>query len=337
MSKKIAIWLLLLIMLTVTAYATDYPSEIVKDGKTLELHDINGKTVYGTPSDIPGNNWKMPDGSIVDLNTPGAIPRYLGYTVTGDLYSNEVFPNDDWATELDERDWIENPWNKGLCEVNDELILTNEDWQKIFDKIPEPIRDPKYLKILSITDTTASIRAWHKDKKSGEIWYQTFDITFAPPPPPPPLTCPDINWDVVLAWKNKTVNELPNQVTNNIVRANVTVPSYAKNDLASWSVNYDGEYITTVNEPPGSGFNLVSDNGTTATLSLPVNGSSVEIAVLDSEKGMTLPNKVIIFVKLKDGSTCTKEIGFGVIVRGEPPLEDMPTGETMVDITSVKN
>lgn len=66
---------------------------------TVSARLDRGQIVYGWPWDVPGNDWKKAstswqDDNNVDVGKPGREPRYLGYTVERELFSNDWFPSD---------------------------------------------------------------------------------------------------------------------------------------------------------------------------------------------------------------------------------------------------
>lgn len=170
--------------------ALGVPAEItLSDGRTLQARLEGGKVVYGTPENVIGAEpaQEFRDGQW----------RYLGYTYTGDPFSNMDFPPDALLTRRADRQWVQNPWDPpyGLCTENPRTIPATS-WDLILRGLREQARyreDPlpdyvlealdRYAKVLcppvtaqlpdgTWVTTGGAVRMWHA---SGS-WYETFFI-----------------------------------------------------------------------------------------------------------------------------------------------------------------
>lgn len=149
----------------------DVPQSITVSGKTLKINEniasTKGYAVYGTYSDVPNNQLKS------------GQYRYLGYDINGNPFSNIDFPNDaDSGRNPWEKEWIQFPWDEGLCKksINNEksnavawldtLKWTGWTGSKLVD----------YLNIQSapIGYASGSVAGWHIS--NNKTWYQTFDL-----------------------------------------------------------------------------------------------------------------------------------------------------------------
>ena len=100
---------------------------------TLKARFDRGQFVYGTPGQVPDNDWKHTGTSWeqdngINLGHPQQEPRYLGYTIDGiDKFSNDWFPVDATFIAPAKRKLIAEPWGKGLCKKNPDN-LTDTGW-----------------------------------------------------------------------------------------------------------------------------------------------------------------------------------------------------------------
>ncbi|OPY61668.1 MAG: Bacterial Ig-like domain (group 2) [Pelotomaculum sp. PtaU1.Bin065] len=168
----ISCFLFLFLFMATCANALEIiPPSIVVDGKVLLGREIYERIVYGLPQDVPGNDWKEVNGI--------GYPRYLGYTVNGDPYTFDEFPDDAFTGDMEDWDMINNPWREGLCFPNDRDAISNEVWEAIYVQLqqkgfPEKFCDRAYIKVLSIPSEgiKGSVRVWHW--VDGIAWYKTF-------------------------------------------------------------------------------------------------------------------------------------------------------------------
>lgn len=115
-------------------------------GKSLQAHVIDGQLIYGTPMDVPNNDWKStvtyvthtswtgrnPDlaGNIPSKYHGNFEPRYLGYNIYKNKVSNDRYPEDSAQIAPSKRNLIKNPWEQGICERNNDGI-SDEAWAVI--------------------------------------------------------------------------------------------------------------------------------------------------------------------------------------------------------------
>jgi hypothetical protein len=157
---------------------------ITIDGKTLKVNETvateKGYLVYGTAADVPGNDYKNSSGAKVSASTPGSIPRYLGYDVKGNKYSNFDFPVDaDSGRDPWDKSWIKYPWDEGYCNYPP-YYNTDNNASAWLDRLNWPgwtgekLKD--YLLIQSPpTDySPGTCVGWHI--YLGKPWYQVFSI-----------------------------------------------------------------------------------------------------------------------------------------------------------------
>lgn len=142
----------------------------------LEYVQKSAKFVYGTPDDVDPNDVK------------GGEWRYLGYTKDGNLFSNDRFPNDvNTGLRPWEKDWIKEPWNRGLCEKSEYNRDPNaaewldtlgwDEYEHVEDRVPlSGTNLQNYLAIQSPMTNHApgSARGYHDF--NGRILYQTFSL-----------------------------------------------------------------------------------------------------------------------------------------------------------------
>ncbi|ABO49358.1 Ig domain protein, group 2 domain protein [Desulforamulus reducens MI-1] len=148
-----------------------YENPRVIHGKTLYARLAEGtdrpRVVYGTPNDVSG------------VNPPQSLKngqyRYLGYAYDGEPFTNSNFPNDDLKTNYDQRNWISEPWNNGLCNNQWNEDFSEDVWNSIFAALPPSLHDRDKVKILvpPTPTTMGSVRAWHQ--RPDGIWYETFN------------------------------------------------------------------------------------------------------------------------------------------------------------------
>jgi hypothetical protein len=167
-----AILIIILAILPISAFAgftlpAGVPAYLTKNGTTLDAGIQNGYLVYGTTSDVSGNEYKS------------GQYRYLGYDLYGNLFTNIDFPNDaDSGRQPWEKSWISYPWFEGLCNKstynNDPAAASWLDGLGWSGWSGNTLIN--YLNIQSPpTDyTQGSAIGWHID--SGQTWYQTFAI-----------------------------------------------------------------------------------------------------------------------------------------------------------------
>lgn len=160
------------------------PENIKVDGITYGVNENiatdKGYLVYGTAADVPENDYKNSAGTKVTASTKGAIPRYLGYDVNGNKYSNFDFPVDaDSGREPWEKDWIKYPW--GAQMICDRSEFNNDPNAAAWlDKLKwsgwngEKLKD--YLLIQSPPTEYApgTCVGWHT--YLDKVWYQVFSI-----------------------------------------------------------------------------------------------------------------------------------------------------------------
>lgn len=147
------------------------PYSINKDNKEYLVDENIAKSkgyfVYGSPSDITGNEQKQGQW------------RYFGFDINGNPFSNIDFPNDvETGLQPWEKDWIKKPWLNKLCYVkgtyevypNEEQWLDNLKWQNGWSG--DVLKDYLYIQSPPTDWGCGSARGWHNYK--GQILYQTF-------------------------------------------------------------------------------------------------------------------------------------------------------------------
>jgi len=179
--------------------------------------------------------------------------RYLGYTPENEPFTNIAFPHDAWAGGyLDDRDWIETPWNEGYAinnlfnnnpdyEISIELGLAmfygsafkweKEDWYKYVQVMQPP------------TDYTFGMgRMWHRTVTG--IWYVTipmvpllYEEEQLPPEAPTPIQF--------------TVNHYEEGTENEVYRSEYVTNSETPQQVyAKSGIGLDGnEWICTTTSP----------------------------------------------------------------------------------------
>lgn len=112
--------------------------------------------------------------------------RYLGYTrEENEDFNNPIFPRDDWAGGyLDDRNWIKEPWEEGLCKRNEfdnnpdyEAAIVHELETNYKDIYKDTFKDwYKYMHILQPpTDYAPGLGCmWHRN--SAGLWYTAINI-----------------------------------------------------------------------------------------------------------------------------------------------------------------
>jgi hypothetical protein len=136
----------------------EYFKETNKNGLTINKDLAIGKwSTYKGSSNINFGSALAygPVSGIVN-----GIPRYLGQTRGGDVYSNAYFPMDKWVGgHLEDRNWILNPWDDSDIKANAK--------DKQFDN---PIVGDKYL-----DNIIRGMELFYSDILSGE--YKNIDWT----------------------------------------------------------------------------------------------------------------------------------------------------------------
>lgn len=163
----------------------------MEDGRQLEARLTgpgNNLVVYGKPEDVKGasppQTWR------------NGQPRYFGYTWDGNHYANKDFPNEVVSAPRAKRQWIKEPWKKGLCTLNgnDNSNVSPQTWdiivsalQKLDDPLPDYVlKNPKqYMLVLGqpkvavymgdLYGAVGTVRMWHQHPTQG-ICYETFNI-----------------------------------------------------------------------------------------------------------------------------------------------------------------
>ncbi|MZQ97511.1 MAG: hypothetical protein GT601_07525 [Acidaminobacter sp.] len=183
-----------------------------------ELYTDLGLLVYGSPFDLQKNDFKAVEGGYYRHgNIPGEY-RYHGYSVDGNVFSNQRFPNDaESGTPMSFKKWIHLPWQSlsGVyaSAINNAALSGDPVVQSWFDRAlpfpllnssnPEaPIRGGSYLPeahLVVLSTPSAGMpgegRLWHyvDDRR----WYQTVSL-------------PDFVWDrqqTPLALKVEILNK----------------------------------------------------------------------------------------------------------------------------------
>ncbi len=194
----------------------------LKNPKSSQYGDLwarldRGQLVFGSPLLVPGNEWKKapPDmngqdwqtANGIDLGHPGEEPRYLGFTLQKDPFSNDWFPPDAEPGTPAKRNMIAEPWNvksggKNLCSDNPQGI-SDYTWgvikaaladyhEKIGFSNPQDgfAYNPafkgqfdintikRYFKVLSEPKpgVTGAVREWHY--RNGVPWYDTITVNW---------------------------------------------------------------------------------------------------------------------------------------------------------------
>ncbi|MDF9409495.1 MAG: hypothetical protein A4E52_00073 [Pelotomaculum sp. PtaB.Bin013] len=180
----------------------------------LQARLDRGQIVYGLPTDIDSNDWKPapPDAdgndwqkaNGMDLGHPGEEPRYLGKTIDGSDFTNELFPMDapDQIAPA-QRDMIFQPWYENYCALQNSNSYSDQTWsiiaktlQTYNKRIGYPgaedsftnnpalksgdfnvtIRD--YFKVLTEPEPglTGTVRHWHNRSDLGGVYYETITV-----------------------------------------------------------------------------------------------------------------------------------------------------------------
>ncbi|SKC83024.1 Athe_2463 domain-containing protein [Maledivibacter halophilus] len=174
---------------------SDIPEETSK-GKLNEEGKKKGFAVYGSPEDVSGNDYKNKQGKIVSKDYKEAIPRYLGYDLNGNPFTNEAFPPDvETGLEPWEKIWIDFPWKKDInnqkqpkkSKYNEidpyraEAIswLNQLDWAGKNGWTGEKLIDHFMIQSPQADYTQGSAVGWHEyidENGNKRILYQTFTI-----------------------------------------------------------------------------------------------------------------------------------------------------------------
>ncbi|MGB9812392.1 MAG: Athe_2463 domain-containing protein [Thermovenabulum sp.] len=133
--------------------------------------------------------------------------RFLGYTMEGDYFTNEYFPDDLWkGGNLEDRNWIKEPWKQGLNFRGKQIQQNKIDGNTVLDEsikkglayFYEPdgkfsyskskLQWSQYVHVLQPpTKWTWGIGvAWHN--MDGKTWYKTIPMAPFDMPPPVNLT-----------------------------------------------------------------------------------------------------------------------------------------------------
>ncbi|MCT4563319.1 MAG: hypothetical protein N4A68_03185, partial [Maledivibacter sp.] len=161
------------------------------DGLLNEEGKKNGFAVYGIPEDVPDNDYKNKQGQIVSKDDDGAIPRYLGYDLNGNPFTNEAFPPDvKTGLKVWEKNWIPQPWNTDIKNqkqprqnkynwkepYRSEAItwLNQLSWAGKNGWTGEKLIDHFMIQSPQSDYTQGSFVGWHD--YNGKVLYQTFTI-----------------------------------------------------------------------------------------------------------------------------------------------------------------
>jgi len=162
-----------------------------------ELYNDLGLLVYGSPFDLQKNDFKAVEGGYYRHgNIPGEY-RYHGYSMDGNVFTNQRFPNDaESGTPMSFKKWIHLPWQSlsGVyaSALNNAALSGDPVVQSWFDRAlpfpllnssnPEaPMRGGSYLPeahLVVLSTPSAGMpgegRLWHyvDDRR----WYQTVSL-----------------------------------------------------------------------------------------------------------------------------------------------------------------
>ncbi|MNY85586.1 Fibronectin type III domain protein [compost metagenome] len=155
----------------------------IRSGNTFKTLSLNGDlmmkegiVVYGTPQDVPNNDWKTSAGRSTTVQV-GNQPRYLGFTSSGSPYSNVKFPPDSlYNTNMSTRNWYDKPWEIAN-RINNRHKPTQSD---IGDNIPVAQRQEAIKGIIDPYAGTAANPAGNFSRmgKNGKTWNQVIESMF---------------------------------------------------------------------------------------------------------------------------------------------------------------
>jgi len=153
--------------------------------------------IYGSPFDLQNNDFKAVEGGYYRHgNIPGEY-RYHGYTLDGNVFTNQRFPNDaESGTAMSFKKWVNRPWQSlsGVyaSALNNSALAGDPNARSWFDKaLPFPLlnssspeaqmRSGSYLPeehLVVLSTPSAGMpgegRLWHF--VDGRRWYQTVSL-----------------------------------------------------------------------------------------------------------------------------------------------------------------
>lgn len=202
--------------------------------------------------------------------------RYHGYTVEGNKYTNIHFINDANSNKaLEDKQWIYHPWDDSgvpdKIEISDWNTIAIEgeriakqwinnafDWEITNGTKGSENNKYHYLNVMTPPTTFSSGegRMWHKSRRTGKVWYQTFSIN---PIAPYIKKIPPIETSIKILDKDKLV--LTGDM--NSIKVKVQVEGvlddiicfdgkddevdktiyYHREDIKNWNFNLNGTHV----------------------------------------------------------------------------------------------